>query len=96
MKAYLTVDEAKSIIKLIKSEDEENVILGLYFLTGKTFKTTRHLRTCIDNAERLLIIMSKEYKFYDDIYNCKVRISNSLAAYIHLHSKYLQKGHTGN
>jgi hypothetical protein len=40
MKSYLSVEEAKSIIKLIKSENDENVILGLHLLTGKLFKTT--------------------------------------------------------
>ena len=89
MKPYLTIEEAKNIIRLIKSKDEEIVILGLYLLIGKSFKTTKHLTSCINNAKKLLMILNKEYKYENDIYNCKIKIFNSLNAYIYSQSKYL-------
>ena len=96
MKVYLTVDEAKSIIRLIKSEDEESVFVGLYLLTGKTFKVTRRLKPCIENARMLLIEMKRYYRYGTDINYYKNELLNSLDKYIHATDKYLRKGHAGN
>ena len=96
MKPYLTIEEAKNIIRLIKSKDEEIVILGLYLLVGNPFKMTRRLKHCIENAKKLLIEMKRQYQYWADINYYKSELLNSLDKYIRAADKYLRKGHAGN
>lgn len=91
MKPYLTLEEAKTILSLIKSQDEETVILGLYVLTTRSFKVTKLLRTCVDDAQSMLIEIKKEYPYKYKIRDYRMRISKSLYRYIYFKSKYICK-----
>ena len=93
MKPYLTVDETKSILDLVKSNDWECVLLGLNILISKSFKTTASLKTAVYNA-RCLLRERKKYPVAHYTY-MSMRYKNRMCAAL---DRYIEKikGPTGN
>lgn len=92
MKPYLTLDETKSILDLIKSNDWECVLLGLNILTSKSFKPAASLKTAIYNAQCLL----REIKKHPVVYytHISVHYKNRLCAALYRYIERIE-GPTG-
>ena len=93
MKSYLTLEEVKSILDLIKSNDWECVLLGLNILISKSFKTTASLKTAVYNAQCLL----RERKKYPVLHytHISVHYKNRICEALYRYIERI-KGHAGN